>query len=132
MSLSVLYCSPCEQDQLLLTVNRDILIVHTRVIFCCSPIMHWSFNTRRRVHSIPGRRRIQILPQVVLLTIVSTEYCGLSSSILLFVTQNKEFAGKLKRSYLKQMSDTWYKAFPCLFSQFRLAVCWHLAIACVF
>ena len=42
---------------LLLNVNRDILIVHTRVIFCCSPTMHWSFNTRRRVHSIPGRRR---------------------------------------------------------------------------
>ena len=41
----------------LLTVKRDILIVHTRVIFCCSPTMHWSFNTRRRVHSIPGRRR---------------------------------------------------------------------------
>jgi hypothetical protein len=32
-----------EQDQLLLAVNRDILIVHTRVIFCCSPTMHWSF-----------------------------------------------------------------------------------------
>ena len=27
----------CEQDQLLLTVNRDILIVHTLMIFCCSP-----------------------------------------------------------------------------------------------
>ena len=47
----------CEQDQLLLTVNRVNLIVHTRAIFCCSPTMRWSFNTRRRVHSIPGRRR---------------------------------------------------------------------------
>ena len=46
----------------LLTVKRDILIVHTRVIFCCSPTMHWSFNTRRRVHSIPGRRRRIVCP----------------------------------------------------------------------
>jgi hypothetical protein len=34
----------CEQYQLLLTVNRDILIVHTLAIFCCSPTMRWSFN----------------------------------------------------------------------------------------
>ena len=34
----------CEHYQLLLTVNRDILIVHTLAIFCCSPTMRWSFN----------------------------------------------------------------------------------------
>ena len=48
----------CEQDQLLFTVNRDILIVHTLVIFCCSPpTMRWGFNTRRRVHSIPEEEK---------------------------------------------------------------------------
>jgi hypothetical protein len=36
--------SSCEQYQLLVTVNRDILIVHTLAIFCCSPTMRWSFN----------------------------------------------------------------------------------------
>ncbi len=89
------------------TVNRDILIVHTRVIFCCSPIMHWGFNTRRRVHSIPGRRRRQI-QMYFLKWLYGLLWLGLFNFIrsLLFVTQNKEFAGKLKRSYLKQMSDT--------------------------
>jgi hypothetical protein len=42
----------------LVSNSRDILIVHTLMIFCCSPpTMRWSFNTRRRVHSISGRRK---------------------------------------------------------------------------